>query len=634
MAEGTAVSRAYTTFGSGTYEGALGAYTVTLALADDGATTPPEEPIALEVIDLTALTYDTPSETPLGLGVYGAACELELRDTSGEIRALIEDAAAQEEVKVTISGADGWSGTLTWTGYPDLPGGTFTLSPLVHRDDTTRFVVRDILSMAEDKSKVRTERAAAVLAGLILATDTDAVLRLPVEPVVSAAAEDNAAKVRTSQPQEWAFSAPQNAYLYRASDVGTIGAGAKLADQIGDLCRMATCVAAVSLRQATPEVQVLPRLSMGAAVVGATRIPAGTAVSPESTLVAACDHPESVTGRTVDVDGTWTADGTVERRYAPASLVAVLPDGSLLSIDPGFAYGLDYWPTLSGSPVAGDSLPGGVGYFLTLTTGAAVSQALGRVAAGTYIGLFLVRAWTVDGAFVPQDPVGSVRLTLVGDGGTTYTYGGSGWATGTNNAAPDPTTDDEGDFVTDWAGGVAAIYPAEVLTTEETPDAGALSIALVGAVDGPTTATVYRCEVYVSDEFGDLVTRLSVPVATGRTAGDDVEIPAPNELVHDDGPATVYAMAVPLDALPDQTTAAAALAAARLAQSSGEDGAPLRVVAAEVPGLVGPDTRVSFDGGGRFTEAMPASFAGGALDFKTGMTRGTWTEIRTDGYPE
>jgi hypothetical protein len=231
-------------------------------------------------------------------------------------------------------------------------------------------------------------------------------------------------------------------------------------------------------------------------------------------------------------------------------------------------------------------------------------------------------------------------ITLGGDGTNRVVSKGCGdtpllsVATGTNNAAPDPTTDDEGDFVTDWAGGGASIYPAEVLTTEDTPDAGALSVALVGAVDGPTTATVYRCELYVSDEFGDLVTRLSVPVATGRTAGDAVEIPAPNELVHDDGPATAYAMAVPLDALPDQTTAPAALAAVRLAQSSGEDGAPLRVVAAEVPGLVGPDTRVSFDGAGRFTEAMPASFAGGALDFRTGMTRGTWTEVRTDGYPE
>ena len=102
----------------------------------------------------------------------------------------------------------------------------------------------------------------------------------------------------------------------------------------------------------------------------------------------------------------------------PREVAAVMPAGSLLTRDPGFEEGLDYWPAAAGSPTPGfDAMPGGVGYYLSLGAGDAAAQDLGSVAAGTRLGLFVVRAWDdlTPEAGDSAVPYGTVTLTLTAD---------------------------------------------------------------------------------------------------------------------------------------------------------------------------------------------------------------------------
>lgn len=600
--------RAYTTAASGQFSAAYyGAVSVVVSFADDGPTTPPAEPTALGAVEIEPLTYDTPGETPLGVGHFGGAVAVTMPDPDGTVRTAIEASVRATDVMLTVESDDGHGGTLTWMGFPDVPDADATLSPLVYAAEPLACVFRDVVALAEDAEPSGGERPADAVRRLQEEAEFDAVIRHSYDLVADGVTTAEADVIYASPPDAVGGSAD-----------GLLGAGDSLADQLDAVCKAETLALYQTLRQAVPEIHLVPRSRLGDDLA-------------DGSLTSGAD-PEGYTfptvraGRTVTVEGDWTADGSrVRRRFPPRRLTLVLPEGSLLSRNSAFAAGQDYWPTASGTPLATYSAPpAGPGNYLSLDAGDAVTQAVGRVSAGTRIGLGAVRAWTVlapvagDG----ETPRGALRLTLT-DGVDTYAYGSGGWVTGsTPNAPLAAVTDDEGQYVLGGAPGTAGGFPLETLLTAPAPIEGDVSLRLIGDA---TPAVFYRVEAYLADDDGDLVTRLASPLAVSRGAGEAVEIAVPAHARYNVAEVTGYVAAgVTYTGFP------AALASVRLAQTSGPGGQPLRVVTAEIPGLIGPDTRVTFTGAG-LPEPITGVFCGGALDFKRGTTTGTWCEIRTDG---
>lgn len=613
------MARTYETIATGTARHPLGTYTVTLAIDETAAPewTRPDPVLTLDVSDVGDLTYAGP-DTPLGTGLFGASLSLTFNDPAGDLSTPLDAGRADPgALRLTVSGPDGWGGTLTWAGRYVPAEDDETLSPLVYRPGEVQTEWACGIGPAEDTAPAVMPTGAGyplyAAAALGTLAEHPVLIRLSPVPMDGASPDPDVSSANygwTSVP-EWS---PETVAplppgpRYRYGTEPTL-AGDSLADQLSAVCKTYGAVCYLSLRQATPEWHIVPRWLLGLDVDDGTSLAAGTV----SSINASRTYPATErTGRTVTIPGTWSREGRIRRRVPPREVAIRYPEGSVLNADPGLEDS-GAW-TAIGTPTFADDRGGVafVGNYVTLDSGDGIGQTLGSIAAGDRV---LVRVSALYDTLA--DPLPRVRVS-VDDGVDTHYWDGAAWQTTTDEADAALETGDDGTDPSPSAPNASPSGHWCRVLTGAAPATGVLSVSILAPAGAGTT--IYRVEITAADADGAVFYRFAVATGGAYAIGPPDEIPVPASV----GPAEWLAEPT-TNVYPDHGTA---VAASRVAITAGEGGAPLRVIEAEVPGLLGPDTRVVFSGGG--IGPIVCGFSGGSLSLERGVTTGTWTEIAPD----
>lgn len=611
-----------------------GVYEVDVFVKDDTAAYDAALPYMGDTLNLLALSPLTIGEVQpggFGGGFYGSAVSTTFEDEGGALLSVLDAVADSKDLYLRIHGPNGRGGTITWTGLLVYSGEGYdvTAAPWIYPRQALTLAWKCGLSDGESvDAPAPTARPA--FAARALATLADRPVRFLSG--VRAEVGFDFGKSPTGDPS--------GLFIGQLDD-----AGDNVADRMERHAKALTLSVYQSLSLDPPEWIVVPRYLMGEAVAasspgGAIRYsgPSGSGsypyALPGETLTVDGDGPDGWSGEESDLLRGRRAPRLVRlvaRGTSEARNPSDLPDSSVyLTADPTFQFvdsgTYPYWLASAGSPTATVGIA-------TLQAGQARRADLGRFAAtpGLRIGLTVVRVWNGPPDDPPSTPRGSVRLILTGDDSLTYYATDAGWSTTAGDllttSAANGREDGEGEYVTD----PTSLYPIEdALTTEDLPVSGSLEVEIIGEGSVPGAYAGFSIvHAYPADDLGAPVNRFEASIQTSAPLGPEVEIPAMSSAAVNGSGGAVPALVFVSDAAGGTYDPRTAQAAERLAQSCRAGGLPLRVIQATVDGLVGPDTRLVFEGGG--IDTFEAVFVGGSLDFDTVQTTGVWCEVTTDG---
>lgn len=598
-----------------TIEGRTGALTVGLyrkeSSADHGDGLPgsPSLPVELDLVDFSRIKGGE-VKRQLGGGALGALWEATFLDPAGHLVSLFGAAYVEEDYYVRVTGPDGHGGTFYWWGSPMPVELEEEQAPDVYAGGEVLVRFRDGIGRLQGAVNAYTS---TVLASQLLYPLRDAAglpvtARLPVWPEVG---------VGTGQAPDYDV----NELSLFTQPFTTYSAGGGLSentaeDALAALAKLQT----LSIFQAT---------DVDGAFYALPRALVGTEIDDATTLAAGGDtHPVTVAARSVTVDGEWGGEpgGGVPRkgryRLTPSAVrVTASADVNLVRDDRFEAQGggaFPYWSTVSGASAVGPN--GG----LELEAGDVEEQALGRFAATAGLRFYL---WTLRpylGLGSEFTPLGDVRLILDGDDGTTY-YGPD-WATSAQDFALTWAEDDLGDVEMEHEG----------VTAADLPVSGALRLQLRGDTSGADDAEFLRVRVAPVQDDGEggwAAVRAfeAAPVAdyVAPATGDERTIPLPSATLTDGTPVLAWES---LTAGATYDTLRDAAAAERLAQTAKAGGEALTALVTTIPGLVGPQFRVTLQGAAPFDGSpLVAVVTGYEIDLRYGLTRAALCEATTEG---
>ena len=556
------------------------------------------------------------SQAGFGGGLIGREQPLVWQDPDGTLSGYLEWAADEADLVVRVAGPDGRGGTYTFEGTVIASDDDETTAPLVYPRRTRAVRLRCGIGRASDVTPPGvaasfqgedTTACTPALAALQLAdlAPHGVVIDLGLFPPVGAGdgeATDGSAW-RLVHYGLWAADDDLEARLLAVAGLHSLSVYLAAHDVDED---------------GSPRWHVVPRWRAGSATT-ATLTPADAPRAPAA--VEASTYPHAVAARLATFDEAHPWDARREglgRRGSPSRVTLTGKTPVQLARDALFVYGhagyTSYW--------------GGVP---ELSPGQAIEQTVVALTTGARLRVESDRSVSFTDSLVPVVPTeyhGRLRVSLRTSSGAVLWATAGGWQA---------TADDLAETLESTPANVAEdLFARLVAVTPPLPEPGTLRVAVLAPAAGstPDSATVYRVHVYAADIDGSPLASFEGALSGAGRRGAPATMPLPlssSAAAASSLPLPVFRWTSPADGTTYDSLPQAALAE-RLAQSARAGGQRLRTFAATVPGLVGPDTRVRFEGLEPFeTDSLEAVLVGGTVSRTRGVTDGVWCEVATSG---